>query len=506
MLRPRFDRRPPTHAARDLIVISVALCVAFLTFAPVLTGFFQADDFFLVKGARGSNPFAILTFGGIFFRPASALSFWIDAHLWGLHPTPYHATNVVLHVVAAFFVLKIGESLELPSPVAKAAAALFLLAPAHSEAVSWIACRMDVLATATGLGAVWLALEAVRGRPRLRILAWILLTCSVFAKEAAGTLPFIVVAIEMSAPRRRLVWVPLLILLVYAVARRWCMGQWVGGYGHVPGPIDMAAKVVPFTLRSLVGPFPGEWLPVGRPLYGEPGRMVIVVTTLVSASAGVGYCFARRREWLSPPVPFLAAAYVVALLPALTVGVSYFTVGGERFLYLSSGFAFLLLSTVLHRALASRRLFRSVLLGVLVFYVLSLERSLGAWRTASQLTEDLLAQIASAAATRPIVLTNLPHDLRGAHVFTNGLEEGLEMLHPDAKPVRLLTRHTVFSRDERIEASCTKDGLDLRLADPRSWFTDTEDGTVGKNAVHLTLAGSWWSYSAGKLVERTCAR
>jgi hypothetical protein len=505
-------------ARRDLIVIGVALCVAFLTFAPVLTGFFLGDDFFLVKGALGASPFDILTFGGIFFRPASAVSFWVDAHLWGLHPTAFHATNLVLHAVAAFAVLKIGESLDLPSSAALAGAALFLLAPAHSEAVSWIACRMDVLAAATGFTSIWLSLEAVRGRAWLRIPALVLMTCALLAKESAGTLPLIIAWIEISASRTARAAIPLLLLLAYAIARRGCMGQWVGGYGHVPGPLDMAAKVVPYTLRSLLGPLPGQWLPVSRPLFdiidrffdwvrAEPRRLIVAVTTLVAASAGVVHFFARRREWLSPPVPFLAGAYLVALLPALTVGVSYFTVGGERFLYFSSGPAFLLLSAVLHRALAPRRRFGPVLVGALVFSVVSLEHSLGAWRAAGKLSENLLGQIATAAATRPIVLTNVPNDLRGAHVFINGLPEALALFHPGSKTVQLLTKHTVFSQDEPVNVSCAKDGLDLRLGDPRSWVTDPPEA-AGRNAVHLAAppAGSVWAYSAGKLVELTCAR
>ena len=78
----------------------------------------------------------------------------------GREPAWYHAGNIGLHLLNGALVYGVASTL-LPGATPLVAAGVFLLAPANSEAVSYVSARADLLATAFVLIAVWLSL----GRP-----------------------------------------------------------------------------------------------------------------------------------------------------------------------------------------------------------------------------------------------------------------------------------------------------------------------------------------------------
>src|SRR6201985_152882 len=91
------------------------------------------------------------------YRPLALATLAIDYQLWQLRPAGYHATSILLHVLATLALLLILRRLLRDELAAAALALLFAFHPANAEAVAWINGRSEVLALGFGALALWAA-------------------------------------------------------------------------------------------------------------------------------------------------------------------------------------------------------------------------------------------------------------------------------------------------------------------------------------------------------------
>lgn len=193
----------------------------------------------------------------LFYRPTTQLSFALDWALWGLDPTGFHATNLLLHATAVVLTYALARRLLGGHRLrALLAAALFSLHPVVSESLPAISRRQDALATVLLLAALvaYLRSRRVRRHRTGWMLAALGLGLAAFgAKEVALVLPAVVAGhawlVDPQRPgtplsRSRLAWavrrtLPFAVVWAGFVAvRTWVLGG-LGGYTDRPEALSL---------------------------------------------------------------------------------------------------------------------------------------------------------------------------------------------------------------------------------------------------------------------------
>jgi tetratricopeptide (TPR) repeat protein len=151
----------------DRTRIGVLLALTGVIYANSLTNGFVLDDvYYILKNHRVTSlslPALFQPANNNVFRPMTVASFAFNWALSGSHPFLYHLVNLLLHaavVILLYFVLqKLLESVLHSSTIACAAALLFAVHPIHTEAVTSVVGRSELLAALFLLGAWRLHLD-----------------------------------------------------------------------------------------------------------------------------------------------------------------------------------------------------------------------------------------------------------------------------------------------------------------------------------------------------------
>jgi len=366
----------PLGAAR---IVAIALLAA-LPYLNGLSGDFVFDDVGVIR----DNPviqrdpawrvFTTVYEPGALYRPLTMLSYVANARVDG-GPVGFHAVNVLLHVAVALAFYALALQLLAAPTAAWIAAALFAVHPIHTEAVTGIVGRAEILAALAALGSL-LALAralALEGRSRARWMACSLIAFAigVLCKESAFTTIGLVLVVHWrlspADPFRRRVAVlaPYVVVgATYLALRLWVVGSL--GLPAPPGALDnplahvdtatrvrTAAVVLWEYLAMLLAParLSADYSFNQVPLqlsWGEP--RVWVAGVLLVGLAAAALAMWRRR----PEITVAAALFAIPL--ALTANLLFpiGTIKAERLLYLPSAGACLVAGWLLARWAAAR--------------------------------------------------------------------------------------------------------------------------------------------------------
>lgn len=203
----------------------------FLTFWPAVgNGFVNWDDDALLlknqsyRGFSTSHLWWMLTsFYAGHYHPLTWLSFAFDHSIWGMNPTGYHLTNLVLHTLNAlvFFFLLLallnrerkvfpGANLRITQICCAAGALFFALHPLRVESVAWATERRDVLSGFFLLLALFAYVKmqslpqdgAGAARIKWYIFSLGAFVLSLFSKAWGITLPVVLLVIDVYPLRR----------------------------------------------------------------------------------------------------------------------------------------------------------------------------------------------------------------------------------------------------------------------------------------------------------------
>ena len=324
------------------------------------------------------------------YRPLALATLAVDWQLWHTRATGYHATNVLLHVLATLALFLALLRLVDDARVAALLALLFALHPANAEAVAWINGRSEMLALGFGALAIWAA------RTRRPVVLGLALLASMLGKETGVVFAPVAVALAAIAPapperRRRSVAAAAvaaaLAVAAYAALRAFALGPGAlpahaGAAGATLGPVwsraTMAALVpwrrAPIELSTWIA----SLSPHARAAWAVAG----------AALAAAALALAARRRWLAA---IALAWWLGSIAPTAAIAaLDYPWPGLGRWLYVG------LPGLILVAALATRPLparARAALAAVVAaLFVAGAERSIATWRDDEALYSAMVAE------------------------------------------------------------------------------------------------------------------
>lgn len=214
----RVDTQPSRRRRETVLAALFVVILAIVPYLNSLANGFAFDDPDVVRDnpmVTAHAPAALLTavyHPGALYRPLTFLTYMAN-HRLSADPFGFHLVNVLLHALVALAVLLLARRLLDSLLAATVAAALFAVHPVHTEAVSNIVGRAELLAALLVLGCLLAEMRAVRSRGPggLRHAGWHLVallafTASVLAKESAFTaIGLVAIAVWWVDPARSLV-------------------------------------------------------------------------------------------------------------------------------------------------------------------------------------------------------------------------------------------------------------------------------------------------------------
>jgi Tfp pilus assembly protein PilF len=292
-----------------------------------------------------------------YYRPLITLTFFLDMQLWGLDPFGFHLTNVLAHVAVTLAVLAVARRTLGGELAAAICALVFALHPLHTESVSFVSGRTDVIATLFFLLAL-LAYDRARDRALHVLSGWSLgaYLLALLAKEVAITLPAILMLWDLLVRRdlrdRRAIGRAAARYAAYGAVAGLYLGLRMFALGGLADSGAVAwglllskglttLKIVASYAWITIVPYPASPYHAIVPEAGPPGLTWWLAAAGLLPAFGASALAVRR----APAVGFGVLWFWITLTPSVAVNLLPLAsvIMAERFLYLPTvGFSLVL--------------------------------------------------------------------------------------------------------------------------------------------------------------------
>jgi len=334
--------------------------LTFCVFYPVLNSHFVTDDLRLIYISSPLSTDSIFDYftssGGWFaglYRPFVRIAFFMDFSLYHLNPAGYHVTNLLFHIVCSILVFYFAEMLTGSEMTGSFAAFIFAVQPLHTEAVSWISGRGDIIFTFFYLLACVSFLKYLSAKDRKRkylLLSGFFFFLSLLSKESAITLPAIIFLTEYyyfkresgNRPHRLNImnYVPfVLVLILYTFIKLFIVG---GGVLHTQTGLSIFLRVG-YHFLQLFAPINIDTFNFSN-MSGFILNSIIVLNLLILLLAYLYLCRDKKRA-----IPF----FILCALWILITSFPLYLASGTRYLYISSVASSMLIGFVLAHTLSA---------------------------------------------------------------------------------------------------------------------------------------------------------
>ncbi len=440
----------------------------------IFNSFFLSDDFVLIALYSKLGAWGLWVNqqhgNSLFFRPILSLISFLDYQLWGLRAWGYHITNFLFHGMNAIWVGWLAALLlynQFSPSIAQRfipylAGSIFLLLPSHTEPVSWISARTDVISTFFALGSLGLYLfyKQYQKPSYFKYISLLLFLLGLLSKESIVSFPGIILCYEIyeylfSKRHRKPLTHHLLtfcqylvILAIYLGLRFWKINTLVGGYGekvHLKFNLQQVLEnLVIYPTRALLPPHPEAsfnfWLLIFIGLLG-----ILILSLIISR------LLHSKTSQLPQLLIFLVISFFIAVLPAINVMVSTVDTQGERYLYFASGFIAIFLAIVLNVILIQPQIILITSSLLLLYFGLSTSYLNQNWKIAGEISKNILESIQEIQPSQPVLITSLPDNYQGAYIYRTGLIQALYLFDKNNQFNIQLVRQETDNNFEKVQ-------------------------------------------------------
>lgn len=291
-----------------------------------------------------------------YYRPIVMIYLMIMWKLFGASAPGWHIFNILLHLLAVYFIFLILEKVTKDLRLSAIASLLFAVHPFRSESIAWASGVTDLLMAVFMLPSFFLYVRyREEGKPKLFVASSLLFLLGAFTKEPAVALPIFLVCYEMFIINRDKPLIErikpavvyggayLLMATGYLIARYYALGFALNNSSFKSYPLQQIVLTVPLVIWKYIILL--VW-PVELSLFhGTTTIRSVVDFQFIFPFVGlIALTFGLWKLRGSIVARFAILWFVVNLLPVLNLSAfaAEFMVQ-ERYVYIASiGFSLLL--------------------------------------------------------------------------------------------------------------------------------------------------------------------
>jgi tetratricopeptide (TPR) repeat protein len=321
----------------------------------------------------------------VFYRPLIGLTYLFNYSIWFDNPFGYHLTNILFHTINTVFLYLISNKILKSATVAFWASMVFAVHPIHTESVSWISGRTDVVATTFVFLSMLAHIEFKERDNKIAVIpAALFFAFAIFSKEIAiGAIIVFAMYDLLISEKKKLKDLSYIcysaVIILYLIMRQSYLPNAVTEINFKPlsDILVIFFSSIAFYLYKFFYPFSlNLYIPEmsHASAFLAAGMVFLLILTLLFV----------KKKWI---FVFLIASFLITMMPSVfgTFTTVLSPPFAERYLYLPS--AFLCIGVAYSTSKFKRYGKYFIISVVLILAILTYNRN-GLWKSELLLWED----------------------------------------------------------------------------------------------------------------------